>query len=1003
MTGYRLDRAAHVDRDQKLRFYWDDRGMDGYQGETLAAALIGNGERIVARGFKYHRPRGVMAAGPEEGGALVTVGRGARREPNAKAPEVELHEGLRASGQNAWPNVRFDLGRVNDLMGRFFAAGFYYKTFFGITGKGTWEWMQFEKVIRRAAGMGAASREPDPDAYEIVHDYCDVLVVGAGPAGLAAARMAAEAGLDVMLVEQDFRLGGGLLSTDETVEGLQAADWVAGAEAALSGARVLPRTTAIGLYDGRIVGLYERVTDHLADPHVSLPRARIRVVRPGAVILATGAIERPVAFGDNDRPGVMLAGAMQAYVRRFGVAPGKRAVIATTNDSGYDAARALAEAGIATTLLDARETVPEARAAAARAAGAEIMAERVPVEVKGRNGVTGLAFGRYARDGHVRPDREIACDCIGVSGGWSPAVHLLSHRGIRPVWSPDLACFLPGQAPEGIAMAGAAAGITSTEAAIPHGRAMAADMIAWLTGTRPDAPPAPVPGHGPGGDAVAPKALWEVTVPDMKLKSFVDPQHDVTADDVRLAAREGYASVEHMKRYTTLGMATDQGKTGGVIGLALLAEALGQSIPETGITTFRPPYVPVPIGALAGRAAGKHWKPVRRTPMHDAQADDGAVFLDVGLWKRAWYHPEGRESVSDAYVREATLVREAVGMVDVTTLGKIQVQGPDAAELLNRVYVNGFGKLPVMKCRYGVMLRDDGFVFDDGVTWRLAEDDFLMTATTAHAAHVLAWLENLLQTRWPDLRVHVASTTDQWAGVAVAGPKARAALARALQSGDVSGEALPFMGIAHAEVATPAGPIPVMIARISFSGEMAFEVYAPSDYGPALWKALRKAVVAMGGAPYGTEALGALRIEKGHVTGAELDGRVTLGDAGLGKMASSKKPFIGKVLGERAAMNAPDRPQLAHFEPVTEGERFSIGAIVCEEGKVSGHGLGWITGVTVAPALGHRWLGIGFVAGGPSAWEGKTVVIADPVRGRETKARVITPHQYDPKGERMYG
>jgi len=999
MSGYRLNRGGVVDRAQGIGFTWDGRTMGGLAGDSLASALLANGETVLARSFKYHRPRGVMTAGAEESGALVATGTGARREPNAKASQVELFEGLVAWGQNAWPSVRFDFGRMNDLLSRFFAAGFYYKTFFGVTGRGTRDWMFFERFIRRAAGMGAASREPDPAAYEWVHDFCDVLVVGAGPAGLAAAEFCAAEGLDVMLVEQDFALGGGALSKLGTIEGAAPADWLAARRHALEDVRILPRTTAIGLYDGNVVGLYERVTDHMGSPDPALPRGRMRIVRPGAVVLATGAIERPVAFGNNDRPGVMLSGATRTYVNRFAVAPGHRAVIATNSDTGYSDAMALSAAGIETALIDARETAPPKLAAAAREAGIAVHPGYVPVEVEGRSAVGGLQIGRPAREGHIRADRSLACDCVGVSGGWSPAIHLVSHRGVKPVWHDELACFLAGTPPEDVALTGAAAGVFGTEPAITHARAIAADAVARLTGTRPDAPEAP--GPGAPGDPIHP--LWEVTVPGRKLKSFVDPQHDVTTEDVRLAAREGYASVEHMKRYTTLGMATDQGKIGGVVGLALLADALGQTIPQTGITTFRPPYSPVPIGALAGRAAGPHWKPVRRTPMHRLQEEAGAVFLDVGIWKRAWYHPASAdEGLATAYVREATAVRERVGIVDVTTLGKIQVQGPDAAELLNRVYVNGFKKLPVMKCRYGVMLRDDGMVFDDGVTWRLAEDDFLMTATTAHAAQVLAWLENLLQTRWPELRVHVASTTDQWAGVAVAGPRARTALEGALASGDVSNKGLPFMGISHAELETPEGPIPVMIARISFSGELAFEVYCPSDYGPAMWRALIIHVHAQGGAAYGMEALGALRIEKGHVTGAELDGRVTLEDSGLARMASTKKPFIGGVLRKRADLAREDRPQLAHFMPENQDERFSIGAIVCEEGRIEGHGLGWITGVTVAPALGGQWLGIGFVSGGPAAWEGKTVIIADPVRGYEVRARVASPHQYDPKGERMH-
>ncbi|MEM7669437.1 MAG: sarcosine oxidase subunit alpha, partial [Pseudomonadota bacterium] len=454
---------------------------------------------------------------------------------------------------------------------------------------------------------------------------------------------------------------------------------------------------------------------------------------------------------------------------------------------------------------------------------------------------------------------------------------------------------------------------------------------------------------------------------------------------------------------TTLGMATDQGKMGGVIGLALLADALDQTIPETGITTFRPPYSPVPIGAFAGRAKGHGWKPVRRTPMHAAQEEIGFRFLDVGVWKRAWWQKTGPdELLAGAYVREATNVRERVGVVDVTTLGKIAVQGPDAGEFLNRVYVNGFGKLPVGKCRYGVMLRDDGIVFDDGVTWRLGDENFLMTCTTANAATVMAWLENLLQARWPDLRVHVASTTDQWAGVAVAGPLARQVL-QPILTGDLSNESVPFMGILETEMKVEGGTIPVTVARISFSGEQAFEIMTPSDYGPHLWRTIHPAVERAGGSAYGVEALGALRIEKGHVTGAELDGRVTLEDAGLGKMASSKKAFIGNVLRKRPDLDRADRPQLAHFMPVVPGQKFRIGAIVCEPDKLAGHGLGWITGVTTAPALENQWLGIGFVAGGPDAWHGKTVMIADPIRGSNVEARVMSPHQYDPNGERMHG
>ncbi|MEM8759343.1 MAG: 2Fe-2S iron-sulfur cluster-binding protein, partial [Pseudomonadota bacterium] len=834
MSGYRLREGGIVDRTRPISFTWDGTTFTGLAGDTLGSAMLANGLGPVARGFKYHRPRGVMTAGPEETGALVTIGRGARREPNAKAPAVELFEGLEAFGQNAWPSVRFDLGRVNDLMGRFFSAGFYYKTFFGITGRGTWEWMQFEKLIRRAAGMGRAADPSDMaaahDAYDVVHDFCDLLIVGAGPAGLAAAAEASAAGLDVMLVEQDFALGGRLIGADETVEGLSSADWLAAQEAALSGVRVLRRSTAFGLYDTNVVGVYERIAEHEASPDPAIPLAAMRIVRPQRVILATGAIERPIAFGDNDRPGVMLAGAMERYATRWGVGPGSKAVIATGNDSGYASAALLARSGIETTLLDAREDPMAASVSALDAAadtGVTVMRGYVPVQVVGANRVEGIAIGRARRPagdaGTVTAPQErvLPADCIGTSGGWSPVIHLVAHRGVKPVWDAGEGCFLAGPVPEGVSFAGSARALWSTEAAVADGRAAALEAAAVLSGRLLEQP-------RPERTASTGLAMHEVRKADVKMKSFLDPQHDVTTEDVRQAAREGYRSVEHMKRYTTLGMATDQGKTGNVPGLALLAEALGQSIPATGITTVRPPYTPVPIAAIAGRARGAHWQPVRRTPMHAAHEAAGAPFMDAGAWKRAWYYPRPGEDIDAAYRREAATVRECCGIVDVSTLGKIDIQGPDAAEFLNRVYVNGFAKLPVMKCRYGVMLRDDGIVLDDGVSWRLADDRFLMTCTTAQAGHVMVWLENLLSWRWPELRVHVASVTDQWAGTAVAGPRARAVLERVVAEGDVSGAGLPFMGIARAMIAVEGGQVPALIARISFSGELAFEVYVPA-------------------------------------------------------------------------------------------------------------------------------------------------------------------------------
>lgn len=999
MSARRLAVGGRIDRSRSLSFTWDDRHFFGFPGDTLASALIAGGERVLGRSFKYHRPRGVTSAGVEEFGAIVTLGQGPRRDPNVKATTQELFHGLVASGQHAWPNVRFDLAAVNNLVSRFLAAGFYYKTFMGIPpfewGRGTGMWMRYEKLIRKSAGMGTASREPDPDRYEQAHGFCDLLVVGSGPAGLAAAEVAAKAGLDVLIVEQDFEPGGDLLNRGGEAEEARRSDLIAAALSA--GARLMTRTTAFGLYDHGVAGLLERVTQHLADPSQHLPRQRFWTLRAKRTILAAGALERHIAFGDNDRPGVMAAGAARSYLNRFAVLPGETIVVATNNDSAYDTAVELAAAGADVTLLDARDEVSEALAEQANDGGVALRRGTAPLRAVGAKGVTALrtATATNGSGAGWRPSGSLDCDLALVSGGWSPVVNLLSHRGVKPQWNAELACFLPCASDEPIHMAGSAAGIWGDEACETSGRAAGAAAVRALGR---DAALVAMP--APGGWLNPIRPLYEVKVPDKKLKSFVDPQNDVTADDVRLAHREGYVSVEHLKRYTTLGMATDQGKVGNVIGLALMAEALGKEIPDVGTTTFRPPYTPVSLGALTGRGVGTHFRPLRRTPLHAWNLDHGGTMTMAGLWHRPWYFARSGEGLAEAYVREAATVREAVGLCDVTSLGKIAIQGPDATEFLNRVYSNPFAKLAIGKARYGIMLRDDGIVMDDGTTWRLSESEYFMTTTTAHAAKVMAWLEELLQTRWQDLRVQVTSVSDQWAGSAVAGPKSREVLAACVTDPAVmDNEAFPFMGVIEA---TLKGDIPCRIARISFSGELAYEAYVPADYAPAMMDLLWGAAEPLGGCLYGLEALGALRIEKGHVTGAELDGRVSIDDAGLGKMASDKKSYIGSALRKRPELLREDRPRLVGIFPKDRGRTFNAGTLLYRAERVSGLGDGWISAVTHSPALGH-WIGIGFMAGGHEAWAGKAVVAADPVRQGNLDVEIVSPHMYDPSGERMHG
>jgi len=985
VTARRLDKGGRIDRTKSLNFTWDGKPMTGFAGDTLAAALMANGEMIIGRSFKYHRPRGIMSAGVEESGAIVSVGQGSRLEPNVKATMQELYDGLVATGQNAWPNVRNDFGAVANIFSRFFAAGFYYKTFMGLPpfewGRGTGIWMQYEKLIRKAAGMGRASRETDPDCYDHAHGFCDVLVVGAGPAGLNAALTAAQSGMDVMLVEQDHLLGGDLLNQPGEISEKHRLSLIKAVEKA--GVRIMMRTTAFGLYDCGTAGLLERVTDHLPSPEDYMPRQRFWTIRAKHIILATGAIERTLAFGHNDRPGVMTAAAGRAYLNRFGILPGEKIVIATNNDSAYGTANELAAAGAKVSVYDARVETGHALAS-----GIRLNTGAAPLEVLGSKAVSGVRLASVNGSEWKEAGREDG-DLLLVSGGWSPVINLLSHRGSKPVWDAELACFLPGPTSENVTMAGSAAGIWDQERVEESGRVAAAIVRGGNDKMLK-----------PGGWKEPISPLYEVRVPGRKTKSFVDFQHDVTASDIRLAHQEGFVSVEHLKRYTTLGMATDQGKMGNIIGLALMADALGKDIPEVGTTRFRPPYTPVSIGALAGRNTGEHFRALRRTPLHDWNLRHGAVMTITGVWQRPWYYPREGETITEAYIREASTVRNTVGICDVSSLGKISVQGPDAAEFLNRIYTNGFAKLPVGKARYGIMLRDDGFVMDDGTTWRFDENDFLMTTTTTHAAKVMVWLEELLQTRWPELKVHVSSVSDQWAGVSVAGPLARETIAACLEDAEsISRENLPFMGVAAIRMK---GGIDARIARISFSGELAFEVYVPAGHAEAMMDQLHAAVCEREGCLYGLEALGTLRIEKGHVTGAELDGRVTIDDAGLGKMASKTKAFIGSALRQRPEMLREDRPQLVGIFPKDRRQTFKGGALLFRYGRISGFGEGWITGVTHSPALGH-WIGIGFIAGGYKAWEGKHIIATDPLRNKDVEVEIVSPHMFDPDGGRMHG
>ena len=992
MSSKRLTNGGLIDRSKTIEFSWNGKKYYGYKGDTLASALMANNIRIVGRSFKYHRPRGIMSSGVEESGALVTVGSDNYRDPNVRATTQEIYENLNATGQNAFPNVNFDFGVINNLFNRFFAAGFYYKTFMGIPpfewGKGTKAWMFYEKFIRKAAGMGSASRKPDPDKYEHVHAHCDLLVVGAGPSGLTAALKAVEYDLDVIIVEQDCELGGTSLSEQNSKIKEQIL------KIKESSIKIMKRTTAFGLYDCGVAGLLERVTDHYSNKSTKNPRQRFWTVRSKHIILATGAIERSIAFGNNDLPGIMTASAARTYLNRFGIIPGKKIIVCTNNDSAYPVAMDLANSGSEVKLIDARSSVGKDFPIKILDNGVALQMNTAPLKARGFREVKGLELAKAEGKKWKRGGYE-ECDLVIVSGGWSPVLHLLSHKGVKPVWNEKNACFIAGDHSEPITMAGSAAGIWDHEDCIRSGEAngfCAAEMLGKkvIKYSFPNS----------SGWKNPIKPLYEIRIPNYKTKSFIDFQHDVTTDDVRLAYREGFISSEHLKRYTTLGMANDQGKMGNVIGLGIMAELLNKNISEVGTTTFRPPYTPVSIGALAGRNTGYHFRPLRRSPIHDWNLSHGAVMIEAGLWQRPWYFPLDNETISEAYVREATTTRKSVGICDVTSLGKIAIQGPDATELLNRIYTNPFAKLPIGKARYGIMLRDDGIVMDDGTSWRLSQNDYFMTTSTAHAAKVMLWLEELLQTRWLDLKVHVTTVSEQWCGVSVAGPKSRECISKCVVNPEVmANENLPFMGVIQT---TLHSKITCRIARISFSGEMAFEIYVPSDYATTMMDMLWKEAKAVDGCLYGLEALGALRIEKGHVTGAELDGRMTIDDVGLGKMASTKKSYIGSSMRKRGVLGDENRERLVGIFPKKRKETFEAGSIICKQTEVKGYGIGRVTSVTYSPELGH-WIGLGFIAGGHEYWQNKNLIAADPVRNKNIEIEVVNSHMFDPEGERMHG
>ncbi len=916
----RIPGAGRLTPAKTARFFFDGKSYAALEGDTVASALLANGVHLVGRSFKYHRPRGIVSAGAEEPNALIGVERDAsRKQPNVRATVQDVFDGMKVVSQNRWPSLSFDVGAVNNLLSPFFAAGFYYKTF--MWPKQAWKHV-YEPQIRAAAGLGVSPTEDDSDHYSSRYAHCDVLVIGAGVAGLSAALAAAKTGARVIICDEQAEVGGALhYDKSVTIDGQDGYAWAQSTAANLAkmdNVTVLPRTTAFGYYAQNFVGLNERVTEHLAKPDRKLPRERLWQVRAKRVIIATGAIERHMVFSNNDRPGIMLASAARTFLNHFGVAVGKKIGVYTANDSAYEAAFDLKRAGITiAAIVDCREKPGDAVLTEARSLGIEVMTGHAVVDTGGKLRVASMSV---ARNGGGAA-RKIAIDALLTSAGWTPSVHMFSQSRGKVAYDNETQRFLPGTYAQDCLSVGACNGTNDLQATIEESLA-AGELMSNASGFT-----APEKLSLQGANAFA----WtggmagsaEGAGADTTVKAFIDFQNDVCAKDIRLAVREGMHSIEHIKRFTTNGMATDQGKLSNIHGLAIAAETLGREIPKVGLTTFRAPYTPVTFGTLINHSRGDLFDPTRKTPMHALEEQTGAVFEDVGQWKRAWYYPRAGEDMHQAVNRECKTVRDVAGIFDASTLGKIEVVGPDAAQFLNLIYTNSWDTLKPGRCRYGIMLREDGFVYDDGVVGRMAEDRFHVTTTTGGAARVMNHMEDYLQTEFPHLNVWLTSATEQWAVIAVQGPKAREIIAPLVEGIDLSNEAFPHMSVREGKICG----VPTRLFRMSFTGETGFEVNVPADFGPDVWAAIYERTQALGGCAYGTEAMHVLRAEKGYIiVGQDTDGTVTPDDASLGWAVGKKKTDFVGIRGLR-------RPDL-----VAEGRKQLVGLltkdpkVVLEEG-----------------------------------------------------------------------
>ena len=993
--NFRLDKVGLINRNKKISFKFNGKKYFGYEGDTLASALIANGVHLVGRSFKYHRPRGFFGAGTDEPYAIVQLYRNGETDPNCRATEQELFEGLEAKSVNCWPSVNFDIGAINNFLNIFFPAGFYYKTF--MWPKSFW-YRIYEPFIRKAAGFGVASTKHDKERYEHKYEYCDLLIAGSGPSGLASAYASAKNGAKVILAEDKPRFGGSLLTSDSKIGNQSGKEW---ADNIVTELKKMPnviiksRAQVFGYYDHNMMVMSERISNHLPETKKYSPKQRLWYIRAKEVVISSGSIERPIIFGNNDTPGVVLASAAKEYLKLYGVLVGKKPIVFTNNDSAYETAIEFKKNGISPIVIDTRDSPNSELISEAKAMNIDVRFSHVVVSAKGYKKVNSAEITTISKDKKdLGKIENINCDCICVSGFWTPTIHLASQSGNKTEFNEEIDAFVPGKSKQPETTLGSAKGVFTLEQTLKTSFEAGYEISKKITNKN--------------NKLTVPKVLekkntkhdkfWCVPLPNNKnYKRFIDFQNDVVITDIELALREGYRSIEHVKRYTTLGMATDQGKTSNLNGLQLVSNIENKVVPSVGHTTFRPPYTPVTIGAIVGREIGKHSKPTRKSPMHLWHEKNNAVFVDAGIWLRPRYYKKDNEGLFEASKREAENVRKNVGVCDVTTLGKIDVKGPDAAEFLNRVYTNSWLKLPIGKARYGVMLREDGIVMDDGTTTRISENHYHMTTTTAQAANVLSHLEYYLQIVWRDLNVNVVSTTEQWAGAAIAGPNSRKLLQKLFPKTDVSNEGLPFMGYLEGDLFG----VHARIFRISFSGELAYEVNVESDHGNFMWEKIIELGEEFRIQPYGTEALSTLRIEMGHVAGSELDGRTIPYDNGLDGLVSKKKDFIGKRSLNKKAFIDKNRQRVVGVVPLDKKTSIPEGSHLVKDpkAKLPNPKLGHISASCWSVEYNNPF-SLAILKDGKNMI-GQKLFAMSPLKNKTIPVEIVSSHYVDPKGERV--